>query len=261
MSGRTNGPARRVDLNCDMGEGFGIYELGADQTLLRHVTSANLACGFHAGDPGVMRRTVEACLVHGVAIGAHPGLPDRQGFGRRAMAVTEREVHEMTLYQIGALYAFVHAAGGRLAHVKPHGALYHMLASDAKLAAGFVRAVRSFDPQLIVIGPPDSKLQDESAELGLIYAVEGFADRTYRRDGTLASRSEPGSVIEEPEDAVNQALSMLRSSEVRTVDGGSYALAPRTLCIHGDSPAAVAIVRALASELPRAGFAVEPLSR
>lgn len=246
----------RIDLNADMGEGFGAYEVGDDEALLGIVSSANIACGFHAGDPSIMRRTVEGCLERGVAIGAHPGLPDRLGFGRREMSVSPEEAADWVTYQIGALQAFVRAAGGRMNHVKPHGALYHMAAGDSRLASAIVRGVRALDDSLLLFGPPGSRLQEEAAREGVGFAAEGFADRAYRGDGTLAPRGMPGAVLENPEQALAQALALVREGRVRTVDGTDAILSVHTICLHGDSPHAASLAKELADGLRSAGVRI-----
>lgn len=245
-----------IDLNADMGEGFGPYAFGDDEALARFVSSANIACGYHAGDPHTMRRTVELCLAHDVAVGAHPGLPDRLGFGRREMAVTPTEAVDWLLYQIGALQAIAAAAGAAVRHVKPHGALYHMAARDADLAEAVVRAVQSADSRLRLYGPPNSELARQSAARGLAYVAEGFADRAYRQDGSLAPRSEPGAVLEQSEQAFAQALSLIRTGSVRCLDGALAELSVGTICLHGDTPRAAEHAERLYVGLREAGIAV-----
>lgn len=245
-----------IDLNADMGEGFGPYAFGNDEALLRIVSSANIACGYHAGDPHTMRRTVELCLAHGVAIGAHPGLPDRMGFGRREMRVSPSDAADWLLYQIGALQAIAAAAGAAVRHVKPHGALYHMAARDSEIAEAVVRAVRAADSRLLLYGPPNSQLARQSEAHGLTFIAEGFADRAYRPDGSLAPRSEPGAVLEQPEQALGQALSLIRSGSVSCRDGGQAELAVETICLHGDTPHAAEHAERLYAGLREAGVAV-----
>lgn len=246
----------RIDLNCDLGESFGAWRMGEDAALLALVSSANIACGFHAGDPDIMRRTAALAVAHGVAIGAHVALPDLQGFGRREMAVTPAEVHALTLYQIGALHAFACAAGTRLAHVKPHGALYNMAARDTALAQAIARAVHDFDPQLRLFALAGSALIDTGKALGLAVAAEAFADRRYRSDGSLQPRGETGAVIEDVEPATAQALGIARDGSVQTVDGGSLRLQADTLCLHGDGAHAVPFARAVRDVLSTAGLRI-----
>ena len=206
----------QIDLNCDLGESFGNYRLGNDESVLKFVTSANVACGFHGGDPGVMRKTVALCAQEGVAVGAHPGLPDLVGFGRRNMAVSPAEVYDMVVYQIGALLGFARTEGVRLRHVKPHGALYNMAAKDFKLADAIARAVRDVDPQLVLFGLSGSQLIAAGKQVGLATASEVFADRTYQPDGTLTPRTEPDALITDVSQAVAQVLRMVKEQTVES---------------------------------------------
>jgi len=246
----------RIDFNCDLGESFGGYRLGADLEILPLVTSANVACGFHAGDPAVMRRTVRAALDQGVAVGAHPGLPDLVGFGRREMEITPQEAHDMVLYQIGALHAVVKAEGGRLRHVKAHGALYNMAAKNAKLAEAIAEAVKRFDPELVFFGLSGSVMIDAGQRLGLRTASEAFADRTYQPDGSLTPRSQPNALIAEVERAADQAIRMAKEGKVQTVQGRDMAIQADTICIHGDGPHAVEFAREIRRRLEAEGVAV-----
>ncbi|WP_269058682.1 LamB/YcsF family protein [Paenibacillus validus] len=247
----------RIDLNGDMGESFGMYRLGQDDELVRYVTSANIACGFHAGDPGHMVRTVRSCLQAGVSIGAHPGLPDLQGFGRRNMAVTPQEAYELILYQGGALQAIARAEGGRMRHVKPHGALYNMAAVQRPLADAIAEAVLRLDPELTLFGLAGSELIRAAESKGLRTAAEAFADRTYRADGTLTPRSEPDAVIHDPRQAVRQVLDILKRGEVLTPLGEAVALRADTFCIHGDGPDALELARTLRQQLLEEGVSVQ----
>ena len=248
-----------IDLNCDMGESFGRYTLGDDAALLDVVTSANIACGMHAGDPPVMQRTVAWAAQKGVAIGAHPGFPDLQGFGRRLMSIAPDELEACVLYQIGALAGFARAAGGALAHVKPHGALYNAAARDPLLADAIVRAIVAFDTNLIVVTLPDFALAKAARTAGLRVAHEGFADRAYRADGSLVPRSEPGAVIHDPALATARAVRMVTQGEVEATGGEVIPLHIDTLCIHGDTPGAVEIAASLRGALEAAGVTVVPL--
>mgnify|MGYP006281980411 FL=1 len=250
-----------VDLNCDMGESFGRYTLGHDAAMLDVVTSANIACGMHAGDPLVMQQTVTEAVARGVAVGAHPGLPDRQGFGRRRMALPPAEIEAFLLYQLGALAGFAQAAGAKLAHVKPHGALYNWAAKDRESACAIARAVAAFDPDLIVVTLPDSALAEAARDRGLRVAREGFADRAYQADGTLVPRSEPGAVIHDPAQAAARAVQMVTQGEIQTLDGAALALEVDTLCVHGDTPDAVSIAAQLRRALEAAGVMVTPLAQ
>lgn len=246
----------RIDLNGDLGESFGAWRMGDDDALLAELSSANIACGFHAGDPDIMQRTVALAKAHGVAIGAHVSLPDLQGFGRREMAMTPNEVYALTLYQIGALHAFARAAGTRLAHVKPHGALYNMAARDPALARAIARAMGDFDPALCLFGLAGSALPSAGKELGLTVAAEAFADRRYRADGSLQSRREAGAVIEDMEQATTQALGIARGGSVATVDGERITVHADTLCLHGDGVHAVALAHTLHQALQAAGLRI-----
>jgi UPF0271 protein len=251
----------RIDLNADVGEGFAAWSMGDDEALLPLVTSANVACGAHAGDPTVMDRTVALALRHGVAIGAHPGYPDLAGFGRRELAMTADELRASILAQLGALAAIAGARGGALAHVKPHGALYNRAAVDPTLAEVVAGAVRAFSTDLALVGPPGSRLLAAAEAAGLATVPEGFADRAYEPDGSLRSRRLAGAVHADPGLAAAQAVSIARDGVAKATDGSSLEVRVRTLCIHGDSPGAVEIARAVRSALETAGVEVRPLDR
>jgi UPF0271 protein len=250
----------RIDLNCDMGESFGAYSMGNDIAILDFVNSANIACGFHAGDPQTIHKTVKAALGKGVAIGAHPGLPDLQGFGRRTMAISMSEAYDMVLYQIGAVAGFAQALGGRLAHVKAHGALYNMAAKDQRLANVIAKAVHDFDSRLIMFGLAGSAMIEAAEDVGLRAANEVFADRTYQDDGSLTPRSQSNAMIEDEEQSVAQVKRMVTEGVVRSVDGSDVRVRADTLCIHGDQPNALAFARRIRTELERAGVEVKALS-
>lgn len=245
-----------LDLNCDLGESFGAWTMGDDAGVLAHVSSANIACGFHAGDPDTMRRTVDLAVRAGVALGAHVSLPDLQGFGRREMRISPDEAHAMTLYQIGALAAFARAAGARMHHVKPHGALYNMAARDAALADAIARAVHDFDSKLILVGLAGSELPRAGERAGLHVAHEAFADRRYESDGSLAPRHEAGAVIEDIDAAIAQALDIAARGIVMARDGTPVTLHADTLCVHGDRPNAAAFAQRLRAALDAAGLVV-----
>lgn len=249
----------RVDLNCDVGESFGRYTLGADERILPHVTSANIACGFHAGDPVIMRRTVRLALRLGVAVGAHPGFPDLVGFGRRELQAGPEEVEAMVLYQVAALAGVAAAEGGRLRHVKPHGALYNMAARDRRLADAVARGVAAAGDGLILVGLSGSCLLDAGRAAGLAVASEAFADRAYDAGGALRSRTLPGAVIGEADAVVARVLEMIRDGAVTAAGGDRVALRADTVCIHGDTPGAAALAAAVRAGLLAAGVAVEPL--
>lgn len=248
-----------IDLNCDMGESFGAYTIGADAQVMRSISSANVACGFHGGDPGVMRRTVRLAKEAGVAVGAHPGLPDLVGFGRREMRVSAQDVEDMVLYQIGALAAIAAADGVPLRHVKAHGALYNMAARDEALADAIARAVAAFDRSLVFFVLPGSDLQRAGESAGLRLALEGFADRAYEPDGSLTPRSIPGSVIHDPDEVVRRAVRMATDGRVVARSGAEIALRVDTICTHGDTPGAPELTRLLRAGLERQGIAIAPV--
>lgn len=249
-----------LDLNCDMGEGFGAYTMGNDIEILDHVTSVNIACGFHAGDPPTMRRIVAAALAKGVAIGAHPGLPDLQGFGRRAMQISPAEAYAMVVYQVGALAGFAQAAGGRLNHVKPHGALYNMAVKDRSLADAIAQAVFDIDPKLVFFGLAGSEMINAANALGLRSACEVFADRSYQDDGSLSQRGTAGAMIEDAEQSLAQVRQMLTGS-VRAVSGLNVAVRADTLCLHGDQPGALEFARHIRSALTADGVTLQAPTR
>jgi UPF0271 protein len=248
-----------VDLNCDVGESFGAWQMGADADVIPSVTSVNIACGYHAGDPGVMRRTVRFAQAAGASIGAHPGLPDLAGFGRRDLSVTPRELEDMVLYQIGALAAIAHAEGAVVSHVKPHGALYNMAAKNRALAGAIAKAVASFDRGLVFYALAGSPMLDVGRDAGLTVAAEGFADRSYEADGSLTPRAQPGSVVSDPSIVVARAIRMVRDGTVVTTSGHEIALRIDTLCVHGDTPGAEMVARELRRGLQSAGIAVRAI--
>ena len=245
-----------IDLNCDMGESYGAWHMGNDDAVLQFVSSANVACGFHGGDPSTMRQTVAAALARQVAVGAHPSLPDLVGFGRRVIQITPQEAYDMVVYQVGALAAVAATQGARLHHVKAHGALYNMAAKDAALAQAICRAVRDVDASLVLYGLAGSQLIRAAHDLGLRAAQEVFADRSYQDDGSLTPRSQPGAMIEKVETAVAQVLRMVREGVVRAVSGRDVPVQADTLCIHGDQPHALVFAQALSNALRQAGIAV-----
>jgi len=249
----------RIDLNSDLGESFGPWPMGQDAALMDSITSANVACGFHAGDPTTMRHTVALAKVKGVAVGAHPGFPDLVGFGRREMKASPAEVEDLVLYQVSALAGVARAAGVTLQHVKAHGALYNMACRDRALADAIARAVAAFDPALILFGLPNSELLRAGAAAGLRVAAEVFADRAYDPDGSLTSRAKPGSVIHDPAAVVARAVRMVTRREVVAVDGSVIALQADTICLHGDTPGAAALARAVRAGLASAGITIANL--
>ncbi len=247
----------RIDLNSDLGESFGRWTLGNDAELMKSITSANIACGYHAGDPVVMRDTVRMAREHGVAVGAHPGLPDLAGFGRRNMAVSPKEVETFVVYQIGALAALAAAEQVRLRHVKVHGALYHMAVKDRTLADAIAAAVRSVDPDLILFALPATELSRAAEAAGLTVVREGFADRAYEADGSLTPRSRPGAVIQSAEDVIGRAVRMARDGIVRATNGSDIVMRIDTLCTHGDTPGSHELTRQLRAGLEAEGITVQ----
>ena len=251
--------SRRIDLNSDLGEAFGAYTIAPDEELFALISSANVACGFHGGDPRVMERTVAAATARGVAVGAHPGFPDLVGFGRREIVATPDEVRTDVLYQIGALDAFCRAAGVRMQHVKAHGALYNRSVQDEATAEAIAAAVKSYDPGLLFVALPGSALARAGEAAGLTIAREGFADRAYNPDASLAPRRLPGAVIHEPEIAAERAVRLVLEGKLTAIDGTELDLEIDTLCLHSDTPGAVAIARAIRRRFDEAGITVRPM--
>jgi UPF0271 protein len=247
---------RTIDLNCDLGESFGAWRMGDDDAVMPYISSANVACGYHAGDPDTMRRTVALALRAKVAIGAHVSLPDLAGFGRREMRVSADEAHAMTLYQVGALAAFARAAGARLAHVKPHGALYNMAARDAVLADAIARAVHAFDPGLRLVGLAGSELPRAGERAGLAVAHEAFADRRYEADGSLVPRREADAVIHDVDAAVAQALALALGDAITARGGAPLHVRADTICVHGDRADAGTFAHRLHAALLGADIAI-----
>jgi 5-oxoprolinase (ATP-hydrolysing) subunit A len=246
-----------VDLNCDLGESFGRYQLGEQKEILQYVTSANIACGFHAGDPTVMRETVELALQNNVKIGAHPGLPDLNGFGRREMNITPQEAYDMVVYQIGALHAFLQTKGATMQHVKPHGALYNMASVNRPLADAIAKAVYDVSPQLILFGLASSELTAAGEAIGLQTVHEVFADRTYQQDGTLTSRKQQNALITDEEIAIAQVVKMVKEGTVTSVQQTEVSLKAESICIHGDGAHAVAFAKRARTALEEAGITVQ----
>lgn len=253
---------KTIDLNCDMGESFGAYRLGMDAQVLQHITSANIACGWHAGDPGVMDRTVAAAVERGVGLGAHPGYPDLLGFGRRNMDCTAAEIRNYVIYQIGALQAFCQVHGARLRHVKPHGALYLTAVENEDVARAVAEAIVAVDPDLLYValaGAKGETMRRIGATVGLKVVYEAFPDRAYTPEGTLVSRRLPGAVITDPDRVAERALRMAAEGAVTAVDGTAIALDVQTLCVHGDTPTAVALVERIRTTLEAEGVALAPM--
>jgi 5-oxoprolinase (ATP-hydrolysing) subunit A len=249
-----------IDINCDMGESYGRWTLGHDEEVMPHITSANVACGFHGGDPHVMRKTVELAVTHGVAIGAHPGLPDLMGFGRRRMEVSAAELKDYHRYQTGALAAFAKAAGTKLQHVKAHGIQYHMFEENLELGRASAEQVLELDPELILMTMAMTKYDAEARKTKARIAAEGFADRVYADDGQLVTRKlGKDALVSDPAKAADQAVRMVMEGKVRTITGKVIDVKIQTICIHGDSPGAEKIVAAVRDGLVKAGAIVKPL--
>ncbi len=251
----------RIDINCDMGEGFGSYALGDDAAVIRSITSANIACGYHAGDPMVMGATIRLALDHEVAVGAHPGFPDLMGFGRRALQTFPGEVKHYLLYQLGALYGVARAYGANLQHVKLHGALYNMAAFDERLAKEVCDAVKSFDRRLILVTQPDSVLARMAVAEGIMVAREFFPDRAYLETGALAPRSMPGAVLHDPTTVRDRVLRVVREKKVQSINGQDIPMEADTLCVHGDTPGAWRLAATIREALESSGIEVAPMHR
>ena len=242
-----------INLNADLGESFGAWRMGDDAALLQVIGSANIACGFHAGDPVVMRETVRLAVANGVSLGAHPAFPDLQGFGRRVMQLSPKELEATILYQVGALQAMAAAEGGRVSHVKPHGALNNMACADEAMATTVARAVKALDRELILLAPAHSALERAGEATGLRVAREVFADRSYQPDGQLTPRSQPGAVLHGAQDCVQHVLRMLEAGGIVTADGQRLPTRIDSICVHGDGPGAVEAARAIRDALEAAG--------
>jgi UPF0271 protein len=250
----------KIDINCDLGESYGEFTVGNDAGIMPYITSANIACGFHAGDPLTMARTINLAKKHKVAVGAHPGYPDIMGFGRREMQLTREETMSYTIYQVSALSGFARTVNVKLQHVKPHGALYNTAARDENLSKAIVEAVRALDESLIVFAPPNSILAKTATRKGLRIACEFFADRAYNSDGSLVSRKQPNAVIQDPRKVVERAVRVAKDGTVIAVDGEAASLGEvHTICVHGDTPAAVRLAQALKRGLTRKGIEVVPV--
>lgn len=243
-----------INLNADLGESFGAWTMGDDAAMLQIVKSANVACGFHAGDPAVMQDTVRLAIARGVSIGAHPAFPDLQGFGRRVMQMPAKELESALLYQIGALQAVTQAEGGRVTHVKPHGALHNVACADAGVATTVVRAVRKLDPQMVLLVPPHSVLADVAVAAGQPVRYEIFADRAYQDDAQLVPRSQPGAVLHDASHCVAHVLGMLKAQAIVSVSGRQLPCRIDSICVHGDGQQAVATARAVREALESEGY-------
>ena len=249
----------RIDINSDMGESYGAYTIGHDAGLMQAITSANVAAGFHAGDPSVLRETIRLAKANGVAVGAHPGFPDLVGFGRRELNVTSKEAEDFVLYQVAAVAGVAAAEGVRVQHVKAHGALFNMAVHNAELAASIARAVAAFDRSLIFFGLPNSELLKAGRAAGLRVAAEVFADRAYEADGTLASRRKPGSVIHDPDAVVARAVRMVTDRTVVAIDGSVVPLDAETICVHGDTAGSDVLAARIRAGFERAGVTVRAI--
>ena len=249
----------KIDLNSDLGESFGAYKIGRDSEIVPLVSSANVACGFHAGDATVMSKTVKLCRESGTSVGAHPGFDALQGFGRRNMTITPDEVAAIITYQVGALDAFCKSNGLKMQHVKPHGALYNMAAKDASLSDAICRAIYEYDPSLILMGLANSEMIKSAVKIGLPYASEVFADRAYEDDGTLVARSKPGAMIENEDEAVERVITMIKTHTVKTISGKTIEITPDSVCVHGDSEKALAFVEKIRKALTEEGIEIKGL--
>ncbi|MBN7576476.1 lactam utilization protein LamB [Clostridium sp. 2-1] len=246
----------KIDLNSDLGESFGAYKIGSDEEILKYVTSVNIACGFHAGDPSVMRKTVKNALLNNVSIGAHPGLPDLIGFGRRNMSITPDEAYDMVIYQVGALYGFIKAEGGTMQHVKPHGALYNMAAKDEKLAIAIAQAVYDINPELILFGLAGSESIKQGRLVGLRTASEVFADRTYQNDGSLTPRSQSDAMVTDEKESIERVIRMVKDKKVKCQQGNDIGIEAETVCIHGDSAKALNFALEINNTLTNSGIEI-----
>lgn len=247
---------KSIDINCDMGESFGIYKLGTDEAIMPFITSANIACGFHAGDPSIMRKTVQLAMKHHVSIGAHPGLQDREGFGRRNMDITAEEAYSLVVYQIGALAGIVQAEGGNMRHVKPHGALYNMATVNPALSEAIAEAVYAVNPELVLYGLAGGELLKAGKRIGLKTSSEVFADRTYQADGTLTSRRLPNAVITDDAESISQVVRMIEEGQVMSQQGHDISILAETVCIHGDGEHALPFAQKIRHQLEENGIIV-----
>ena len=257
------GDAIGIDLNCDMGESFGPWKLGMDEAVMKYITNANIACGWHAGDSLVMERTVRIAGEHGVGIGAHPGYPDLLGFGRRKMDCSTEEIRTAVIYQVGALRAFCDALGTKLVHVKPHGALYLTAVEEESVARGVAEAIVSVDPNLVYVALAGAKgelMRRIGEEIGLQVRYEAFPDRAYTPEGTLVSRKQPGALIHDPQEVSERVVRMAKEGKVRAIDGTEISLQVDTLCVHGDNPTAMELVKAIRQGLEAEGVTLKPMT-
>ncbi|KHO39896.1 LamB/YcsF family protein [Clostridium tetani] len=250
----------KVDLNSDLGESFGNYKIGLDEEVIKYVTSVNVACGWHAGDPLVMEKTIKIAKENEVAVGAHPGFPDLMGFGRRNLLVSHREMKAYIKYQLGALMAFAKGEGGKIQHVKPHGAMYNMAAKDSVLAIAIAEAICEVDKDIILLGLANSELIKAGEHVGLKVANEVFADRAYNADGTLVSRSREGAVIHDANVAIARVIRMIKEGKVTAITGEDVEINAQSICVHGDNPEAVEFVKRIKTKLKEEGIEVTSIS-
>jgi len=248
----------QIDLNCDMGEGFGVYTIGSDEQAMPSISSANIACGFHAADPDTMWKTVKMAKANGVAVGAHPSYPDLVGFGRRPMDVSAAEVKADVIFQIGALAAFCRAEGVRMQHVKAHGALYNKAAVNIQIATAIAEAIKAVDPELIMVCLSNSEMVTAARMVGIKYVEEVFADRAYTADGKLVPRTQAGAVIHDPQEAAERVLKMVRDRSVVAIDGTIVPLNAQTVCVHGDNVEAIEMIRIIRARLEQEGVKLKP---
>lgn len=248
-----------VDLNCDLGESFGNYKLGMDQEVLPMISSANIACGYHASDPHVMRKTIDMAAECGTGIGAHPGFPDLMGFGRRNMAVTPQEAKDFVTYQLGALYAFCKSRSASIQHVKPHGALYNMAGKDYALAKAICEAVYEFDPEIILLGLTGSEMIRAAKDMGLACANEFFADRAYEEDGSLVNRRKEGAMITDEDLAIERVIRVIKEQKVTAITGKDISLNIDSICVHGDGAKALEFVKRIRERLTEEGIEITNL--
>lgn len=251
---------RKVDLNSDLGESYGAYKIGMDEEVIKLVSSANVACGFHASDPMVMQKTVAAAKSSGIGIGAHPGFPDLLGFGRRNMVISPKEAYAYVTYQLGALNAFCVQQGVKIQHVKPHGALYNMAGKDYELSKGICQAIYDFDPDIILLGLSGSQMINAGRDIGLKCANEFFADRAYEDDGSLRARSKEGSMVTDEKEAIERVVKVLKTGYVTTYSGNELELKIDSICVHGDNAHALEFVRSIRERLAEEGIEIAPLS-
>ena len=249
----------KIDLNCDLGESFGNYKIGMDEEVIKFISSANIACGFHASDPLVMEKTVALAKENGVKVGAHPGFPDLVGFGRRNMNVSPAELKAMVMYQVGALAAFCKARDIKMNHVKPHGAMYNMAAKDIKLALAIAEGIAQVDDSLILLGLSGSQLLKAAQEVGLKSAAEVFADRAYEEDGSLVARTKAGAVIADENEVIERVIKMIKLGKVQTITGKEIEIKPDSICIHGDNPKALNFVKLIRQRLTQENIKIEAM--